>query len=438
MNFSSVLVSSDINISPFFMAARLISLLLVLILCPGLQALGQPVKGYDVLYYDASIKLDRSADSLAGRVMMTARADSSILQILQHAKYLTIDSIFVNGIPASVSWQDTAMGIYYALPHSALPSGRNFTVQTYYHGPGKPEQNRYKWGGVTNEDTMMFAMGVGFAAPYTSCTRHWLPCYDLPDDKPDSADLTFICRDGDLTVSNGLLVSNTVENGYRTMHWHISHPIASYLLTFATGPYTVQQISNSLNKPFEVFALKRDSMSVGEQMKLRVSRVLAFYDSLFAPYPFEKVGYVVTPIGSMEHQTMISLGHNLLGINSVTAIHELAHQWWGDWVTCKTFDDAWLNEGFATYCESLVLQRFNGQSEYFGRQRNNVANEYSGRNGFEIDSLPLSGAPTVDGHTNNYPGTIYAKGAVVLGMLRDYLGDSLFFAGIRKYGRAHA
>ena len=343
------------------------SFLLLLILnfrafAPPAVVNAQPVKGYNVLYYNATITLDRLADSLAGVQTMTGKTDSPISQILQHVKYLTIDSVFVNDIPASVSWQDTAMGIYYVLPRSTLPAHQTFTVQTYYHGPGKPEQNNYKWGGLTDEDTMMFAMGVGFAAPYTSCTRHWLPCYDLPSDKPDSVDLTFIGAASDLTASNGLLVSNTVMNGRRAMHWHISHPIATYLLTFATGPYTVQQIPNSLNKPFEVFALRSDSAAVSE-MAFRVSRALAFYDSLFAPYPFEKVGYVITPIGSMEHQTMISLGRDALRPKSMAAVHELAHQWWGDWVTCRTFDDAWLNEGFATYCESLFLQRCEAKNE---------------------------------------------------------------------------
>ncbi len=348
-------------------------------------------------------------------------------------------------VPAMIGPADSN-GEYHLSLADQIPSGSWFSVTTYYHGKGLPEQQgTMHWGGVSDEDTMMFAMGVGFNAPYTSCTRHWMPCYDLPDDKPDSVDLTFICRDSDVTASNGLLLSNTVSNGWRTMHWHISHPIATYLLTFATGPYTVQNIPNSLNKPFEVYALQRDSAKAAVDMRARVREILAFYDSLFGPYPFEKVGYVITPIGSMEHQTMISLDKAvLIGDSakmasstagaSTTAIHELAHMWWGDWVTCKTFDDAWLNEGFATYCEALALEHLFGRSVYLATQHSNIAiSKYPA-----VNALPLFGAATADNHSNNYPSTIYQKGAAVLGMLRQYLGDSTFFKCVRYYGRVHA
>ncbi len=406
--------------------------------------IAQPSKGYDVISYDATVKLDRTTDSLWGVVSMTARATDTCSAILQHAKYLTIDSVIASnsGSRVPIQWLDTASGAYNVIPVSGFVAGQTFRVTTFYHGKGRPEQNAYKWGGVTDEDSMMFAMGVGFAVPYTSCTRHWLPSYDLPDDKADSVDLTFICRDGDIIASNGLLVSDFVNSGWRTMHWHISHPIATYLLMFATGPYTFQNISNSLNKPFEVFALKRDSANSTKEMGGRVANILAFYDSLYGHYPIEKVGYVLTPIGSMEHQGMICLDTIILQApaladtstidNSTIAVHELSHMWWGDWVTCKTFDDAWLNEGFARFSESLSLEHLFGRSQYLVRQHSNIA-------GAKSSSLPLSGAPTVDKHSNNYPySTIYQKGAAVLGMLRQYLGDSLFFASVRYYGNAHA
>ena len=403
----------------------------------------QPAKGYDVHYYNATIRLDRSQDSLWGQVTMSATADSSISQILQFVKYLVLDSVFVNNVPASIQHGDTTSGEYFVIPQTPVTSGSQFQVTTYYHGKGTPEQNQWAWGGVTDEDSMMFALGVGFATSYTGCTRHWLPCYDLPDDKADSVDLTFICPPGDVTASNGVLVSNRLTPlAERIMHWHVSHPVATYLLTFATGPFTEQIIPDSLQIPFEVFALAGDSASASAEMRARVVSVLAFYDSLFAPYPFEKVGYVITPIGSMESQSMINLDGGVLGGDSAydandttsagtTAIHELSHQWWGDRVTCKTFDDAWLNEGFAEYCESLVLERLFGREKYISRQHQNIANAKGW-------GYPLFGAATADHHSNNYPTVIYTKGAAVLGMLRQYLGDSIFFNAIRYFGNTHA
>ncbi len=410
----------------------------------------QPAKGYDVHYYNANVRLERTEDSLWGDVTMRATADSNISQILQFAKYLTIDSVFVNNQRASILPSDTTPGAYFVLAPISISAGSQFTVETFYHGAPKPEQYvplpGQGWGGVTVEDTMMFAMGVGFYAPYTGCTRHWLPCYDLPDDKADSVDLTFTTPPGDLTASNGTLVSNLltpdngIHHGERIMHWHEGRPIATYLLTFATGPYTVQHIPNSLGIPFDVYALASDSIKAWNEMTERVSPILAFYDSLFGAYPFEKVGFVVTPFGSMEHQTMISLdpvaisGNPLTDVNdnSTIAVHELSHQWWGDRVTCNTFDDAWLNEGFAHYSESLDLERLFGRPAYLTRQHENIS-------GAKASDLPLSGAPTADNHKSNYPySTIYQKGAAVLGMLRQYLGDSHFFSAVRYYGNEHA
>jgi aminopeptidase N len=224
------------------------------------------------------------------------------------------------------------------------------------------------------------------------------------------------------------------------MHWHESYPIATYLLTFVTGPFTQQVISNSINAPFDVYALESDSANAAVEMNERVSPILAFYDSLFAPYPFQKVGYAVTAFGSMEHQTMICLDRTILTgnpetdttDNSTIAIHELSHMWWGDRVTCKTFDDAWLNEGFAHFCESLDLEHLFGREKYISRQHENIT-------GAKTSVLPLFAAATVDHHNSNYPySTIYQKGAAVLGMLRQYLGDSVFFNAVRYYGNTHA
>ncbi len=425
-------------------AAGTVALTVMLCLALISASPGQTNKGYKVVSYTATVRLDRMQDSLFGEVTMIGRADTALSGILQHVKYILVDSVDVNSARASTQTTDTVSGAYLIAPPKGISPGEIFTVHTFFHGRGRPEQaGSMTWGGVTDQDTMMFAMGVGFQAPYVGCTRHWLPCYDLPDDKPDSVDLTFLCRDGEVTASNGLLVGNSLQDGWRKMHWHVGHPIATYLLTFATGPYTEQNITNSLGIPFEVYALKRDSALAGIHMNVRVRQVLAFYDSLFAPYPFEKVGYVVTPFGSMEHQTMISLDKRVLvgdsasmvadsGGSGTTAIHELAHMWWGDRVTCQTFDDAWLNEGFATFCESLVLEHLFHRSTYLTRQHGNIANA-------KTSTLPLFGASTVDKHTDNYPyTTIYQKGAAVLGMLRQYLGDSVFFECVRHFGNVHA
>ncbi len=416
------------------MRVRILSLLFIFAfsgLCSS-HAFGQD-KGYDVTYYKAIIHLDRVHDSIDGVVTMTGRAQTALTQILQHAKFLTIDSILIGGAAIKGPFASDSNGAYFVtIPQIA--NGALFSISTYYHGKGMSEGGSFPWGGVSDSTGMLFAMGVGFSAPYISCTRHWLPCYDLPDDKADSVDFIFLVPDSEVVASNGTFLGvlpTKTEDGY---HWHESNPIATYLLTFATGGFQKLDITNSLSLPFEVYAFAKDTLAIRKEMTTYVAPALAFFDSLYGKYPFEKVGYVMAPFGSMEHQTMITLDPSAINASSTTAQHELSHQWWGDRVTCKTFDDAWLNEGFATFSESLVLERFNGVASYWSKQHSNIAGAIA--NG---STIAMYGAPNHTKPRNNYPSPIiYQKGAAVLGMLRYLLGDSLFFHAIRTYGDRHA
>jgi aminopeptidase N len=390
-------------------------------------------KGYDVISYDVTISLDRQNNTIKGVAEMSAKSTAGLSSILQHLKSLSIDSVFVGSSRASLSVVDST-GEYQITNFPTLSPGSIFQVRTYYHGAPTNEGGSNPWGGVINDGKMMFAMGVGFSAPYISCTRHWMPCYDLPDDKADSVTLTFITPNSDVVVSNGLRVSDLPIADHRhATNWQITHPIASYLLTFAVGPFVEQTIANPLQIPFQCFSYQSDSARLSVDMYKRVVEALVYFDSLYGAYPFEKVGYVVAPIGSMEHQTMITLVNSAIDTNSTTAQHELSHMWWGDWVTCKDFNDPWLNEGFAMYSESLFLERFTGRTAYWTRQHQNVSAAISSGS-----KIPMYGAPFLTSPRNNYPyPVIYQKGAAVLGMLRYYLGDQSYFKAIRDYGKTH-
>jgi aminopeptidase N len=126
--------------------------------------------------------------------------------------------------------------------------------------------------------------------------------------------------------------------------------------------------------------------------------------------------------------------NSALDTNNTTAVHELSHQWWGDKTTCYDFDNPWLNEGFAHFCESLYLERFSGEKKYWTQQHSNIA---AALLPYE-DTIPLFGAPSHTKPRNNYPSVIYDKGASVLGMLRYSLGDSIFFHALRAYGNLTA
>jgi aminopeptidase N len=409
--------------------ALVLTLLLVLSFASNGYA---QLKRYDVLSYTGTIELDRQDTFIRGHVKMNAvcTTGAPVDRILQHLIYLDIDSVLVNGERATIDWTGKDSGEYYVVPPASMQIPGFFTVETFYHGKPLPEQTSNKWGGVSNRGGMMFAMGVGFQAPYISCTRHWLPCYDLPDDKADSARFIFVSKDpNDIVAASGKLERTFDTLGGKAYDWHVIKPIASYLMTFAQGPFELMKIKNPLNVPFETYAFVADTAKTRRLMERRVVRGLQFFDSLFTKYPFEKVGYVVAPLGSMEHQTMITLDRRTLDTNNTTAVHELAHMWWGDLVTCHTFADPWLNEGFATYSESLYLERFEGKQAYRKRQIEKIKSAKAKGSDF-----PMYGAPYHTDHENNYPSAvIYDKGAAVIGMLRYELGDNSFFHALREY-----
>jgi aminopeptidase N len=410
---------------------KILALALVTLLSLATSSSAQ-IKRYDVLSYEGTIELDRQDTFIRGHVKMHAicTTGAPVDRVIQHLIYLDIDSVHIDGMRATIEWTGKDSGEYYVVPPSSQLIPGYFTVETWYHGKPLPEQNAGKWGGVSNRGGMMFAMGVGFQAPYISCTRHWLPCYDLPDDKADSARFIFVSKDpADVIAASGQLERTFDTLGGKAYDWNIIHPIASYLMTFAQGPFKLLEIDNPLNVQFEAYAQPLDTARTRRLMDRRVVRGLQFFDSLFSPYPFEKVGYVVAPIGSMEHQTMITLDRRTLDTSNTTAVHELAHMWWGDLVTCQTFADPWLNEGFATFSESLYLERFEGKQAYRKRQWEKI--QSAKKNGSDY---PMYGAPYHTNHTNNYPSAvIYDKGAAVLGMLRYHIGDALFFAGLQTY-----
>jgi aminopeptidase N len=162
------------------------------------------------------------------------------------------------------------------------------------------------------------------------------------------------------------------------------------------------------------------------------------FERWFGQYPFAKVGYVATSKGAMEHQTMISLNTSLVqrrDTANMVAAHELAHQWWGDMVTPIHFGHAWLTESFATYCESLWTEDLQGFSAYLtslDTRRSRYRSQIASNEG----ALPLVNFPRAS-PSSNYPETIYQKGAVILGMLRGWLGDSVFANGLRTYLATH-
>ncbi|MCX7929313.1 MAG: M1 family aminopeptidase [Chlorobi bacterium] len=406
-------------------------------------------QSFDVLHYDAFIALDSLPLPVLGESMCSwrvrwRRAPDTLRFHLRGLEVVRVEYVqFGRAIP--VEWfargTPTDATYHYAVP--ALPThhvGDTVLLRITYRGTmtGEPPYSGYSWGGVQREGNIVYALGVGFYNNYVSATQHWLACYDHPSDKA-SFSLAFRVPVSYVVASGGIELPPIDSLGWRIYRFHSDIPTATYLLTFAALPASVVSVINdrsALDVPIVVYARRTDSTATVRNFRLLPQMVRAF-EARFGKYPFEKVGYVMTQKGAMEHQTMISYPASLArttdSINLIAA-HELAHQWFGDCVTPLDFRDAWFNESFATFCESLWREQLSGFAAYLNEQQRKISNY--------LNQYAKPGNPMFEGilpmydfdrtpPSSNYPHVIYEKGAAVLGMLRWAIGDSVFFVWCR-------
>jgi len=437
---------SDMRPSPVSLALRIL-LLIMASMGTAAQPISTPTgyrqQPFDVISYtlDATIaepstRMIRA--TVVIRVAWTVAATDASFPV--HLRDLTIDSARLDGTRLQVVDEGQPADATYhhriVLNRTTAP-GDTLDIVVDYSGTMTAEPGTSPWGGVHYQDNVLYAMGVGFSANYVSTTQHWLACYDHPSDKA-TFDATFRVPRSMVAASVGRHTDVDSSGPLSVWHWKEDHPAATYLLTFAVGPFAKLDLGTVDDIPQVAYVLRRDTMRSKVSYGL-VPRMTATFARRFVPYPFDKVGYVNTQLGAMEHQTLISfpvvIAQRQDTVNS-TAAHELAHLWFGDYVSPQDFRHAWLTESFATFCEALWSEELSGRDEYL-RVMEDKARQYirtiaPGEGIFPLYDFPRQ-APS-----SNYPQTIYQKGAVVVGMLRAILGDSIFFDGMRTYLRRHA
>ncbi|MEN8163162.1 MAG: M1 family aminopeptidase [Acidobacteriota bacterium] len=261
--------------------------------------------------------------------------------------------------------------------------------------------------------------------------RVWWPCNDRPDDKA-VVDVTVTAPSEYTVASNGLMES-TVDHGdgMTTTSWASIYPVASYLVVMDVADYVYSEETyvsdQGTTMPVALYAFPE----VADQAEDDLANTPTMIEKMaehFGEYPFieEKYGNCTANFGGgMEHQTLTTLSAAAIGSDWMPwlNVHELGHQWWGDWITCADWRELWLNEGFATLTEWLWAEHL-GE----GTLQNYLASS---------DDIGLFLGPVYDNPVP-FSGTVYDKGAWVLRMLRHRLGDEDFFEGVAAYRQAHA
>ena len=260
----------------------------------------------------------------------------------------------------------------------------------------------------------------------------WYPCKDGPGDKVDSVYLDIIIPDTSINgnkliaVSNGILENVIDENGKSTFKWRERYPIIPYYVMIAISNYAQfqQTINDSLGSyPILYNVFKSDSIS-SVQGTLQIPDAINFFSDIYGPYPFRDEKYGMTQLGfygAIENQTN-TVQNNLNSYWYMVSVHELAHMWFGDMITCSDWHHGWLNEGFATYSEALYQEHIAGFNSY-----KTYLNYYKYLDG---GTLYLQ---NIEDPFQVFVTIIYYKGAWVLHMLRGVLGDEVFFECLKQY-----
>ncbi len=378
---------------------------------------------FDVSYYRLSLTITPATSSLDGSVLIRGISgqDLPAYLTLDLTNTLTVDSVHVAGLSSSFTQEPSALTIHLAVQFRL---GDQIELEVFYHGSPVPTQ----FGSFVMTTHAGSPWIWSLSEPYGA--RDWWPCKDTPSDKADSADIV-ITTDSALSVgSNGILMSVTAAgNGLSTWHWKERYPIATYLISVAISNY-VRYTDWFRPTPADSLQVLNyilpESLTVARQALPHAIDGLRIFSTLFCPYPFmrEKYGHAQFGGNAMEHQTMTSLP----AFDEGTIIHELAHQWFGDMITCGSWKDLWLNEGFATYCTALYYERMQGPAAYAGFMQYHLTRARTAVG-------PVVSTDTSDVRTLFSGARVYSKGAVVLHMLRHVLGDTLFFRSLAAYAQ---
>jgi len=386
---------------------------------------------YDITFYYIDLEANNISTSIKGFTEIKGSSLNEISELLfELSGEVTIDSLFLNG---SV---DTgyihANDLIIINPDTFINEGEYFTVRIYYHGePGSDDF----FSGISNRIDNNWNQRITYTLSEPFSAKTWFPCKQVLTDKADSAYI-FITTDTSLMAgSNGLLTGITpLPGGRQRFEWKTSYPIAFYLLSFTVADYRDYSIyaylgnNDSLLIQNYIFDIN-DFLEVNRGDIDATADMIELYSGLFSIYPFhhEKYGHCYAPMGGgMEHQTMTTLS----SFNFSLVAHELGHQWFGDYVTCATWQDIWINEGFASYTEYIALENLVSDEDaaLWMISAHEIART-------EPDGSIFIPEQDVNNERRIFSSALsYKKGAAILHMIRYELNnDSLFFSTLRTY-----
>lgn len=377
---------------------------------------------YDLKYCRAEWLIEPSVKYISGNIFYLFYHNDSLNEFqLELSDSLVTDSVFMQGAMLNYTHNGNILTVDF---NQYLPASQLDSLTVYYHGV--PPETGFGSFAAETHGTNNIPVLWTLSEPYGA--KDWWPIKQDLNDKIDSIDIIVRTPAIYKVASNGILVSETVLGTDKISYWKSRYPIASYLVAIAVSDYTVfsTQAQLSTGNLSVVNYVYNESLNDAQNAINEMIEHLIYFDSLFVPYPFmnEKYGHAQFNWGGgMEHQTMSFVGN----FSYELLAHELAHQWFGNHITCGSWQDLWLNEGFATYAAGLCYERFS-PNLYWKIWKGNQVDFISSSPGGSVFVTDTMDIPRLfDARLT------YSKAAMLLHMLRWKIGDDNFFTALRNY-----
>ncbi len=376
---------------------------------------------YDLKYHNLRWTVDPAIYYIKGEVgsmfQIISETDNIVMELSNELK---VDSIIYNSKEINFLHADAHLIIYFT---KILAINTLHYITIYYQGKPSSTGNR-----SFVQDKHGDNIPIIWTLSEPMGAKDWWACKQTLNDKIDSIDIYIVAPKQYNVASNGILISEEINQEQKITHWKHKHLITPYLIAFAVTNYSIYSdfLVCMQNKNLEVLNyVYPEKIDYAKENTPKIAQTFQYYDSIFCAYPFERYGHAQFNFGGgMEHQTMsfmYNFSHSLMA-------HELAHQWFGNYITCGSWHDIWLNESFATYLDGLTVEKKLTTEITWQQWKQNRISEITSQN---------DGSVYVHDTTEHYSifnyRMVYSKGAMVLNLLRSEIGDSLFFKAVQNY-----
>jgi len=424
------------------------AIIAILIVAVSLPSSGQTVdwskktlqsersRSYDALHYLVKIDLDLDQKTFEGAATVTvASLREGLTACVLDAEEFTVTSVVSDdGLPLTLDQTEKELTVHLARPYKF---GEELSFTCFYHGRDPKIGLRFMPETTDNPQLV-------FSDSFPENVHHWFPCFDYPNDKATN-EIVATVRAGLKVAANGRLVSVLEDKaaGTVTYHWSQDLPHSTYLIFLAAAPYVIVRDSYG-TLPVSYWVYPRDVAKVKPTYG-KTPKMIEFFSRIYGyDFPWQKYAQISVPFGGgAESTSATAMTHRIMvdekGEPDFPAIgivsHELAHQWWGDLITLRSWAHTWLNESFGTYSDYLYHRYEKGDDE-------GAINLLGKLNAYLREARTRYIRPIVsdryDQPDDMFDSHSYPKGARVLHMLRSLLGDEPFFKTMSHFLHRYA